>query len=79
MRRFVQMWGNSLAVRLPKELALDLQLSEGTEVEIMADAGSLVITPVSRGVALLDLVARITPDNRHSEVDSGRPRGREAW
>ncbi|QKD88667.1 AbrB/MazE/SpoVT family DNA-binding domain-containing protein [Xanthomonas axonopodis] len=28
---------------------------------------------------LRELVDRITPDNRHLEVDFGRPVGRETW
>ncbi|WP_260431672.1 hypothetical protein [Burkholderia cepacia] len=28
---------------------------------------------------LLELLARITPDNQHSEVDFGPPAGLEAW
>lgn len=28
---------------------------------------------------LRELVAGITPDNRHAEVDFGQPVGREAW
>lgn len=29
--------------------------------------------------SLQALVARITPQNRHPEVDWGKPRGREVW
>lgn len=28
---------------------------------------------------LEELVARITPGNRHGETDTGRPRGLEVW
>ena len=28
---------------------------------------------------LAEMVARITPENRHAEVDTGPPHGKEAW
>ena len=28
---------------------------------------------------LAEMLARITPENRHAEVDTGPPRGKEAW
>lgn len=35
----VAKWGNSLAVRIPKDVASALQLKEGDEVDIVAAAG----------------------------------------
>ena len=32
-----------------------------------------------RKYALRELVAKITPKNRHPEIDTGLPVGREAW
>ena len=28
---------------------------------------------------LAEMVARISPENRHAEVDTGAPQGKEAW
>lgn len=44
----IQQWGNSRAVRIPKELANKLGLSIGREVELMDASGNLVIRPVRR-------------------------------
>src|SRR5205807_2562088 len=37
-------WGNSLGVRIPKDIASRAGLSEGTRVEIEADGDRIVIT-----------------------------------
>ncbi|MCR4419134.1 MAG: AbrB/MazE/SpoVT family DNA-binding domain-containing protein [Clostridia bacterium] len=73
----VQRWGNSLAIRLPKALAGKLGLAEGTPVELEVDRDRLVIYP--RRYTLEELLAQVGPDNRHAEVDTGPPRGREEW
>jgi antitoxin MazE len=76
----VAKWGNSLAVRLPQHLTKEIQLDEGTEVEFIVIDGNLVIKPrVRKRYALAALVAAITPENRHSELDSGGMMGDEAW
>ena len=45
----VSRWGNSLGVRLPKELAQRLGIGEGSRVEVSEDRGRIVI-PVERPV-----------------------------
>lgn len=75
----VARWGHSLAVRIPKAFAQDVQLTEGAEVEISVSDGQLVLTPVGRAYDLRRLVQEITPENRHGETDWGSPVGREIW
>lgn len=78
MRVHVQKWGNSLAVRIPKPFAEDAEVHEGTELDLSMSEGKLVATPVKkRRPRLKELLARITKDNVHGEVDSGEPVGRE--
>ena len=82
MLRRIQKWGNSLAVRIPAEIARIGNISEGTSVEIAYRDGRIVITaPQSRRrrYSVDELVAQITEENRHGPVDWGRPVGREAW
>lgn len=81
MRRRVQRWGNSLAVRIPVDVARACDLAEGTEVEIRSENGKVEITrEQSRPkYALADLVRGITKKNKPAVVDSGRPVGREVW
>jgi antitoxin MazE len=76
----VQKWGNSLALRIPKNLALDAQLENNTLVEIHLVKGKLVVTPVTAPSWTLDeLLAGITKNNLHTEVDTGISTGNEVW
>jgi antitoxin MazE len=71
-------WGNSLAVRLPKAVAEQAGLDEGTQVDVAVEGGRLVVTPVE-GPSLEELARGITADNRHAEVEWGESQGHEAW
>ena len=53
----VQKWGNSLGVRVPKALAEQLGLHDGSEIEMVLRDGEIVISPVRRTYALADLLA----------------------
>ena len=80
METTIQKWGNSLALRIPKILALDAHIKEGSRVEIAAADEKIMIEPIRKTVLdLKTLVSRITPENIHSEVDTGVQMGREAW
>lgn len=79
MKSHISKWGNSLALRIPKVLSSELELSDGAEVEISVQNGSIIITPVSVNYHLDDLVQGITPENRHTETDWGTPKGSEVW
>jgi antitoxin MazE len=72
-------WGNSLGLRLPKAVALEAQVDEGDTVHVSVKNGAIVIRPSRPRYSLEQLVARITPRNRHSESDWGPPAGNEAW
>ena len=76
----VAKWGNSLAVRIPQHLAKEVELTAGREVEILAIDGNLVIRPKRQKQYSLDeLIAGITPTNRHAEIDTGMSVGEEVW
>jgi len=76
----VQKWGNSLALRIPKAFAVDAQLENDSLVEISLVEGKIIVTPVSAPSWTLDeLLAGITKDNLHTEVDTGLAVGNEVW
>lgn len=75
----ISKWGNSLAVRLPKVFVDELGLAEGAEVEIVLRDGRIIVTSAGREYGLEELVEGITPENRPTETDWGRARGREVW
>ena len=75
----IQLWGNSLAVRVPRPLAEQLGLHRGDEIELQVEGNRLVIARrhASR-TPLAELLAQCRPDNRPETVDFGPPAGREA-
>ncbi len=76
----VQKWGNSLALRIPKAFAVDAQLENDSLVEISIVKGKIIVTPVPAPSWTLDeLLAGITKDNLHNEVDPGFAVGNEVW
>jgi antitoxin MazE len=75
----VTRWGNSLAVRIPKALAEQAEIEDGSEVEVSVADGVLTVRPRRKSYTLDQLVDQITPENRHDEVDWGEPEGKEAW
>lgn len=79
MRVTVKKWGNSASVRIPSSVMEAAQVSLDQQVDVREERGRIVIEPVRAPAYDLDgLVAGITDENRHSEVDSGRPVGKEA-
>lgn len=73
-------WGNSLAVRIPKIMADELNLGKGASVHMTMKEQMLIIEPVAEKSWPLDiLLAGVTDENRHGEWDSGATMGRETW
>jgi antitoxin MazE len=80
MQTKVQKWGNSLALRIPKVLALDAHIKEGSLLDIAVSNGEIVAKPTRKAVFdLKELVRQITPKNVHGEVKTSEPVGRESW
>lgn len=77
MESKVTKWGNSLGVRIPRTLAEKVGLTEGTP--IIFDAGEDAIVIRRKRHSLEALLAQVTPENLHGEVNTGRPVGREVW
>jgi antitoxin MazE len=80
MRTRVQKWGNSLALRIPKSFANEVGLRKEASVEISLVEGKLVITPIAEPkLSLNQLLAGVTEENLHHEVDTGPAVGNEVW
>lgn len=79
MKARISKWGNSLALRLPRQVLAELGLAEGDSLEILVENGTLIITPVLKEYGLDELVEGITSENRHTETDWGPPQGAESW
>ncbi len=80
MESRVKRWGNSLAVRIPKSYAAEVGLREDAPVRFRVSEGALVLTPVETPTyRLTELLAGVRRSNLHSEVSTGRRRGKEIW
>jgi len=79
MRARIQKWGNSLALRIPKPFAEESNLREDSPVDVSLRNGKLVVAIEEPQLSLEDLVAKITPENRHGETETGSAVGNEAW
>lgn len=76
----IRRWGNSLGLRIPRNVSQELRLEEGAPVDLQVKDGHLVVSPVrARQYRLEDLLAGITPNNVHGEIETGDPVGGEAW
>jgi antitoxin MazE len=73
----IRKWGNSLALCIPRMLAEEADLHDGSVVELRLKPGKLVISPASPTLA--ELLQRVTKNNLHGEIDPGPARRREAW
>jgi antitoxin MazE len=80
MRTRVQKWGNSLAVRIPRSFAAEAGFEKESPVDISLEDGKLVVSAVTQAVPTLgELLAAVTEDNIHREIDTGSASGDEAW
>jgi len=77
MQIAVKKWGNSLGIIIPSVIAKDLNLKDGTTVNVAERKGDIVITP--NKLNLSDLVSNINENNLHSETEFGQTEGREVW
>ena len=80
METTLRKWGNSPALRLPVALLREADMAPDQAVSVTVADGRIVIAPSTKVVYSLDaLLGGITPRNRHSEVETGTPVGREIW
>lgn len=70
-------WGSSLAIRIPKIVAEQYGISEGSALNLELQPRQFVMS--LREYDLDELVSQITPENRHPETDWGEPQGEEVW
>ena len=75
----IERWGESLGIRIPKDVAGRAGLVEGSPVEIEAQNGHIVISRVDRPrYTLEELLVGMTPDGMHEACDWGPDVGAEA-
>lgn len=73
----VAKWGNSLGVRVPRDVAARVGLTEGMRVDIdAAPDGRIIISRSRRRFTLDELLVGMTPEREHALEDDG-PKGEE--
>ena len=73
----VSRWGASLAVRIPKSVAEQWGVREGSAIEIVLRGDRVVLR--KKTYDLEAMLADVSPENLHPEVDTGPARGGEEW
>ena len=82
MKGTVRNWGNSLAIRIPRDYASTLQLREGSDVQLELTEQGLLIVPNRRErqkLKLADLLSGVTPELVGGEEDWGEVQSQEVW
>jgi antitoxin MazE len=77
MKVQVTRWGNSLGVRIPKDIAGRAGIAEGSRVEIEMEDDRIVISLARPRYNLEELLRGMTPDAMHEAFDWGPDRGCE--
>lgn len=75
----VQMWGNSLAVRIPAAIARSAALSAGQVVEVsVQDFGVVIIPAGPKEMSLAERLHAFDPELHGGEVMASLPLGSES-
>ena len=75
----IQKWGNSQAVRLPKDILEEANLQENDKVQIKVQDGNVIIIPDKKRKTLKERIAEYQKDYKCNEWDSGKPSDNEVW
>jgi antitoxin MazE len=73
----ISKWGNSLGVRVPKDAAAKLGLTEGSRVDVSIEGDRLVISTQRPVYTLDELLVGMTPEAMRNAFDWGPDIGRE--
>lgn len=76
MESTIQKWGNSLGIRIPKLFAKQLELNDGSQVEMVQEGNKIIIYPYIRE-SLGEKLKKIKTKNIHSEISTGDRIGNE--
>jgi antitoxin MazE len=70
----------TITLTVPIGIESKIHLEHGFEVEWDIDGERLILTPkIPKRLSIQDLIAQITPDNKHEAISTGSPVGKEVW
>ena len=80
METRIEKSGNCLVLRIPRSVAAKVGITLDAVVELTPRGGQLVLSLRPRPATELEnLLAGVTPENLHGEVETGASVGGEAW
>lgn len=79
MKTQIGRWGNSLAIRIPKYIAEELELTVNGEVDCQLKDGVLIVQPINKlsKYTLQELIAQEL--EKDPEIEWGEAMGEEEW
>ncbi|MYB17049.1 MAG: AbrB/MazE/SpoVT family DNA-binding domain-containing protein [Chloroflexi bacterium] len=77
VKSHVSKWGSSLAIRIPKAVAEQWGVGEGSAIEIDPKGEELHLR--KRNFDLNDLIKEMSRNRQHPEEEWGPPLGEEEW
>ena len=77
MEGHIQKWGNSLGLRIPMQLAKQLQLHSGSRVTIEIENGRIIIQTPKYNLEMM--LKDITMQNQHHQILDDEQQGKEEW
>ena len=74
----VKKWGNSLALRIPKDIAKSMSVENNSLLDLELSDEGLFLKPQKKS-RLEELVSKIDDTNFHKEISTGERVGNEEW
>lgn len=74
----ISKWGNSMGIRIPKNILEETGLGENSLVQVKQDKNNIIIFSVKRKPKLKNLLQAINDENLHHEFVYN-PVGKEIW
>ena len=78
MNAKLKKWGDSIGLKIPKEIVKRANLSADSEITIEYADQKIVLLPNKKSRRLKDLLSQVTKDNCHPEIFCDRV-GKEVW
>jgi antitoxin MazE len=77
----IRRWGNSAAVRIPRDILSQANLAEGIDIEIaLTDNNEIILRAIRKRPTIQELFSGYDGDYLQAdEIDWGKPQGDEVW
>ena len=77
----IRKWGNSAAIRIPRQVLSRANIEEGSDVEIILEKeGEITLRALRKRKSIQELFAGYEEGFfENEEIDWGKPQGNEVW